>query len=133
MQSESNAIVQVLFYGQRLRYFYAKKTRYTHKTNTKKEVPENLFSKRRCHTFPGSFPPSIICVTELNYCVRDGNRCDLRDIITGFSIMKVVPSKPNNAAFKNHWSSVRPISIGQLNTLPYLHLRPINVVVSHGS
>ena len=35
--------------------------------------------------------------------------------------------------FKNHWSSVRPISIGQLNALLHLHLRPINVVVFHGS
>ena len=33
----------------------------------------------------------------------------------------------------NHWSSVRPISIGQLNVSPHLHLRPINVIVSHGS
>ena len=34
---------------------------------------------------------------------------------------------------KNHWSSARPISIGQLNASQHLHLRPINVVVSHGS
>ena len=34
---------------------------------------------------------------------------------------------------RNHWSSFRPISIGQLNTLLHLHLRPINVVVFHGS
>ena len=30
-------------------------------------------------------------------------------------------------------SSPRPISIGQLNTLPYLHLRPINHIVYVGS
>ena len=33
-------------------------------------------------TFPGSFPPSIIGAKELNYCVRDGNRCDLLAIVT---------------------------------------------------
>ena len=40
---------------------------------------------RQRPTFPGSFPPSIISAKELNYCVRDGNRCDLLAIVTGFS------------------------------------------------
>ena len=45
-----------------------------------------------------------------------------------------VPSKLNiYLMYENHWSSVRPISIGQLNALLHLHLRPINVVVFHGS
>ena len=52
-------------------------------------------------------------------------------------LLKAVPSKLNNLMCfffpENHWSSVRPISIGQLNMLPCLHLRPINVIVSHGS
>ena len=39
---------------------------------------------RRGPTFPGSFPPSIIGAEELNYCVRDGNRCILFAILTGF-------------------------------------------------
>ena len=39
---------------------------------------------RQRPTFPGSFPPSIIGAKELNYCVRDGNRCDLLAIVTGF-------------------------------------------------
>ena len=49
---------------------------------------------------------------------------------------QVVPWKLNKSiksVFKNHWSSFRPISIGQLNVSPHLHLRPINVIVSHGS
>ena len=35
--------------------------------------------------------------------------------------------------YPNHWSSFRPISIGQLNISLCLHLRPINVIVSHES
>ena len=40
---------------------------------------------RQRPTFPGSHPPSIIGAEELNFCVRDGNRCDLLAIATGFS------------------------------------------------
>ena len=70
------------------------------------------------------------------------------DMVTGVSSRLLLPhkraspSKLNNffpltlntssLTFLN-WSSVRPISIGQLNTLLHLHLRPINVIVSHGS
>ena len=36
----------------------------------------------RCPTFPGRFQPSILSAKELNFCVRDGNRCDLFAIIT---------------------------------------------------
>ena len=93
------------------------------------------FKNRQRPTFPGSVPPSIISAKELNYCVRDGNRCDLLAIVTGFSYWRFAPSKLNNVTLLawNHWSSVRPISIGQLNVLLHLHLRPINVIVSHGS
>ena len=41
---------------------------------------------RRLPNFPGSFPPSIFSAGELNFCVRDGNRCILSAIITGFSL-----------------------------------------------
>ena len=91
---------------------------------------------RQRPTFPGSFPPSIISAKELNYCVRDGNRCGLFAIVTGFSYEGSHPQNWtmfNSFLAWNHWSSVRPISIGQLNVLPHLHLRPINVIVSHGS
>ena len=50
----------------------------------------HIFSKkrknRRLPNFPGSFPPSIFSAGELNFCVRDGNRCILSAIITGFSL-----------------------------------------------
>ena len=39
---------------------------------------------RRCPIFPGSLPPSIFSAKELNFCVRDGYRCVLFAIITGF-------------------------------------------------
>ena len=49
-------------------------------------------------TFPGSRPPSIIVVKELNFRVRDGNGWVLLAIVTGFSFLffEVVPSKLNN-------------------------------------
>ena len=39
---------------------------------------------RQRPTFPGSLPPSIISAGELNFCVRDGYRCVLPAIATGF-------------------------------------------------
>ena len=43
---------------------------------------------RQCPIFPGSRPPGIVGAEELNYCVRDGNRCDLFAIITGLNLTK---------------------------------------------
>ena len=34
------------------------------------------FKTRRLSTLPRSFPRSTIDVDRLNYCVRNGNRCD---------------------------------------------------------
>ena len=36
--------------------------------------------------FPGSHPPSIVGVHELNFCVRDGNRWTLMTINTNYSV-----------------------------------------------
>ena len=105
---------------------------------------------RQRPTFPGSFPPSIIGAKELNFCVRDGNRCDLLAIVTGFffnlfkklnkifltyypSYSHTLKHMTMHTTKKTFWSSARPISIGQLSALLHLHLRPIYVVVSHGS
>ena len=92
-----------------------------------------IFLPQRLPTFPGSCPPSIIGTTELNYCVRYGYRCVLCVIITEFlnttysHLLSILINSPIL------WSSPRPISIGQLNTLLHLHLRPINHVVYMGS
>ena len=43
-----------------------------------------LYQFRQRLTFPGGRPPSIISAKELNYCVRDGNRCDLFAIATEY-------------------------------------------------
>ena len=102
-------------------------------------------------TFPGSFPPSIISRLCLNQPVRNGKGCvpqthHHQKFLKAFSI----PSKLNIEYHHQsrygcfHFSSSltllnfirsspRPISIGQLNTLPCLHLQPIYLVVFKGS
>ena len=50
---------------------------------TKKDIQLDILCKfRQRLTFPGSCPPSIISAKELNYCVRNGYRCDLFAIAT---------------------------------------------------
>ena len=39
--------------------------------------------------FPGSRPPSIVGVHELNFCVRDGNRWTLMTINTNYIIVQL--------------------------------------------
>ena len=57
----------------------------------------SVSSFRQLSTFPGSRPPSIIDVKELNFRVRDGNGWILLAFATGFfSSSEVVPSKLNN-------------------------------------
>ena len=48
-------------------------------------------SFRQLSTFPGSHPPSIIDVKELNFCVRHGNRWFLLAIVTGSSLLRSYP------------------------------------------
>ena len=43
------------------------------------------FQCARCVIFPGRRQPSIVTVNELNYCVRNGNRCTLVTINTHYS------------------------------------------------
>ena len=45
---------------------------------------EKREKSRHLPIFPGRFQPSIFGTTELNYCVRNGNRWDLCVIGTGY-------------------------------------------------
>ena len=73
-----------------------------------------------------SLPRSTIGATRLNFRVRDGIGCNSCAMITGENFRELMQifnrSKKIDKAF-------RPISTTQLNTLLYLHLWPINVVV----
>ena len=105
---------------------------------------DSLNNSRQRPTLPHSHPCSTISAGKLNFCVRDGNRCDLTAITTFFRLsqcflsfyLKVISDSlwiyseiGEILKSKDNWS----ISITRLNTLLCLHLWPINVVVSNVS
>ena len=51
--------------------------------------------------FPGSHPPSIVGVHELNFCVRDGNRWTLMTINTNFCGWLLTISMSNDFSSSN--------------------------------
>ena len=55
--------------------------------STKKDTQLKAMCLKCWHLliFPGSFPPSIFSASELNFCVRNGNRWTLAAINTNFS------------------------------------------------
>ena len=94
---------------------------------------------RRRPTLPGSLPPSTIGAGGLNFRVRNGNGCDpaamATEICCQLGERRTRRSPPEDSIASTNIivnPSPRPISTGRLNTLPCLHLRPINVVVFHG-
>ena len=119
----------------------------------KKRVVTKLLSfywNRRRPTLPGRVQPSTISAEGLNFCVRNENRWIPTAIVTGMveclslhthnctvlSLSKY--SKKLNITYSSvFWIrlriSLRPISIGKLNTLLCLHTRPIYLVVFKGS
>jgi hypothetical protein len=94
---------------------------------------------RRRPTLPGDLSPSTIGAGGLNFRVRNGNGCDPAAMATGNRRSSFQAPRPKGAAGSCERSiastgtkvdsSPRPISTGRLNTLPCVHLRPINVVV----
>ncbi len=92
---------------------------------------------RRRPTLPGGRPPSTIGAGGLNCRVRNGNGCFPAAMVTGFELSAPRPGRENSIASTSRLrrrvrSSPRPISTGRLNTLPCVHLRPINLVVYQG-
>ena len=60
---------------------------------------------RHLPIFTGRLQPTIFGASELNFCVRNGNRWDLTAIDTGRSFsLKDVPSKLNNKLLANEVS-----------------------------
>ena len=113
-------------------------------------VPPITLEIRRRPTLPGHLCPSTIGADGLNFRVRNGNGCVPVAIATekicnltpwskftiNFQKLKSSMSPPQQTRTSesniDDNPSPRPISTGRLNTLPCLHLRPINVVVCHG-
>ena len=115
-----------------------------HSRRRKKDAPATLVagasSMLALPIFPGRLQPSIVSRSELNFRVRDGNGWTLALISTNYALRRLAPSKPNNEGVTGegldclHYcrSSPRAISTGQLHTLLYFHLRPINQIVFLG-
>ena len=106
---------------------------------------------RRLPILTGRFQPTIFGTSELNCCVRNGNRWNLTVIDTGqntkcaFGVSRIllegdIPSKLNNhcaaangVPIEKMWSSPRSISTARLSASQHLHPLPINLVVFKGS
>ena len=100
---------------------------------------------RHLPIFTGRLQPTIFGTSELNFCVRNGNRWNLTVIDTGHAHDPVicfsfedVPSKLNIELRQTEYlikmgSSPRPISTRLLNGSLHLHIVPINLVVFKGS
>lgn len=98
--------------------------------------PLSIGEIRRRPTLPGNLFPSTIGAGGLNCRVRNGNGCDPAALATETCCQRVAPRRrrprEDSTASTNVFvlnPSPRPISTGRLNTLPCVHLRPINVVV----
>ena len=80
-----------------------------------KRRPEGRLLCAHCVIFPGRRQPSIVTVNELNYCVRNGNRCTLITINTHFIYRfrsKLTISFPLTSVKKNFgdpWENRTPV------------------------
>ena len=91
---------------------------------------------RRLSIFPSRYQLSIFDASELNYCVRNGNRWTLTAIDTDCVDERELSKLNNETRFDinlNLGLSPRPISTRKLNVSLRLHIEPINLVVYKGS
>ncbi len=102
-----------------------------------------LKRSRRRPTLPPRLQGSTIGAGGLNFRVRDGTGCFPSAMTTetlgstrcetcGKRVRVRAPGEPRNSIASASEPSPRPISTGRLNTLPCVHLRPINLVVCEG-
>ena len=64
--------------------------------NIKKPLIKSGILQNRQRTIFTRAGLDIVVAGMLNFCVRDGNRCDHSAITTGSFVMKEVPSKPDD-------------------------------------
>src|SRR5436309_8152771 len=89
---------------------------------------------RRRPTLPPRLQGSTIGAGGLNFRVRNGTGCLPSAIATETERVREPRGHPDelDSERERSKSSPRPISTGRLNTLPCLHLRPIDLVVCEG-
>ena len=79
--------------------------------HNKKPVLADRFLMLALSIFPGSRPPSIVDGTELNFCVRDGNRWTLRPINANFVGRNFAFSLPSQRLRRRAESSTAPFCL----------------------
>ena len=104
--------------------------------------PPHSKEPRQRPTLPHRCQCSTIGPGGLNFRVRNGNGCGPSGNATGNRDVAVPGTAPNSgdsrlqpdvlSGWENRGQAARPISTGQLNASPRLHLRPINLVIFQG-
>ena len=73
--------------------------------------------------FPGSHPPSIVGVHELNFCVRDGNRWTLMTINTNYIKGFTLYLLGDPYRIRTDVNGVRGRCLNHLTNGPLVHLQ----------
>ena len=98
-----------------------------------------LESSTRCWRLPTFAIKTIIGSTGLNFSVRNGKRCGPCDKSPTLKTRFLNPDVSSGlrlyvgVVVYKFLNRNRNISTSQLNALLRLHLKPINVIISHGS
>ena len=85
-----------------------------------------IYSCWRLLIFPGRHQPSIFSTTDLNFCVRNGNRCTLSVINTNLFIFN---SNGDSYGNRTRVTSVRGRCLNRLTNEPYLWI--LNDLADH--